>query len=768
MRISQKLSEQVFSIATREDLAQWVRDVEQELAGVTWRPLGDIENNIHTVEVASDPALALVERPTNSIDALLDLRARERGEKAATPHAAARAWWGVPAEGLSAMSDADRRMLADHVRVTMLESGVDDRPTIVIEDSGTGQHPDDFPKTHLSLLGSNKKSSTHVMGVYNAGGAASYKFAKGNALLISRLAPSLLGDREDEIGVTVVRYDPLDPDRYKSGMYVYMVAKDHTILRLGIPKLPDLDHGTHVKLVEYELPRYARGAHEPKSSLWHLFHAALPDPALPFRVIETRKARFKGMKGPAERRVVSGLIHLLGNPGTADYSDTRTITLGPEIGSITLRYFVLNEGREPDNYTTAEQGLTIMLNGQRQIAKDRAWLKRHTELYFLYKRLLVFVDGTALTSAARRDVFASTRETGVDSPLAKKLLDAVMQELDQDEELAVLDEQAKQRALASATKTTTERVKKQLVTQIGAFLRGVGGVRDKGPRELKRVKRRRPKPSPRPPRPIDDSAMLEVPDLVRIVQKPLHIEQGSTAALWLEINAKNDFFPKYSESLSVVVGAEMKDHVRVVSQGRLLGGRMRAVISASRESPIGTSSLKVALVVPSLGVLLTDEGTIEVEAPEEDSGKPDGKKEGEPQIEITWIRRDKWGEFSPAWDEETAGECQIYRDDPKDETAITRVVWVLNESFVPYEKVVAEKKLSEEAMKTFRERYEFPIAFGLFRQRMAEESEEKQADEAGKSQEIPAQYTRGERSRLARAVLLAIDPDINLAQSAST
>ncbi len=195
---------------------------------------------------------------------------------------------------------------------------------------------------------------------------------------------------------------------------------------------------------------------------------------------------------------------------------------------------------------------------------------------------------------------------------------------------------------------------------------------------------------------------------------------------------------------------------------------MRAVISASRESPIGTSSLKVALVVPSLGVLLTDEGTIEVEAPEEDSGKPDGKKEGEPQIEITWIRRDKWGEFSPAWDEETAGECQIYRDDPRDETAITRVVWVLNESFVAYEKVVAEKKLSEEAMKTFRERYEFPIAFGLFRQRMAEESEEKQADEAGKSQEIPAQYTRGERSRLARAVLLAIDPDINLAQSAST
>lgn len=768
MRISKKLSQQVFSIASRDELAKWILDVERELGGITWRPLGDIENNIHTVEVASDAALALVERPTNSIDALLDLRARERNEKAETPHAAARAWWNVPPEGLSAMSDADRRALADHARVTMLESGVADRPTIVIEDSGTGQHPDDFPKTHLSLLGSNKKSSTHVMGVYNAGGAASYKFAKGNAVVISRLAPSLLDGREDETGVTVVRYDPLDPEKYKSGMYVYMVAKDKTILRLDVPSLPEIGHGTHVKLLEYELPKYSRGAHEPKSSLWHLFHAALPDPALPFRIIETRQSRFKGMKGAVERRVVSGLIHLLGNPGTADYSDTRSIALGPEIGDITLRYFVLNEGREPENYTTAEQALTITLNGQRQIAKDRAWLKRQTELYFLYKRLLVFVDGTALTNASKRDVFASTRETGVDSPLAKTILDAVIQELDQDEELSVLDEQAKQRALASATKTTTERVRKQLVSQIGAYLRGVTGGAVRGVGEPSRTKKRRPKPSPRPPRPIDDHAMQEIPDCLRIAQKPLRIEQGATAALWLEINAKNDFFPRYSEGLSVVVGADMKDYVHAVSKGRLLGGRMRVVLAASSEAPISTSSLKVGLVVPSLGVLLTDEGAVQVIAPEGDSAKPNTNANREPHIEITWIRRDKWSEFSPAWDEETAGECQIHREDQKDSTAITKIVWVLNESFAAYEKVVAEKKLSEETMKTFRERYEFPVAFGLFRQRMAEEAEEKQADDAGKSQEIPADYARGERARLARAVLLAIEPDIQLTQSADT
>ena len=84
------------------------------------------------------------------------------------------------------MSDEARRKLAEMLQVTMLESGDAQRPTIVIQDRGTGQHPDDFPKTLLSLLESNKKELSHVMGVYNAGGAASYRFAS-YTIIVSRL-----------------------------------------------------------------------------------------------------------------------------------------------------------------------------------------------------------------------------------------------------------------------------------------------------------------------------------------------------------------------------------------------------------------------------------------------------------------------------------------------------------------------------------------------------------------------------------------------------
>lgn len=763
MKLPGNLSERIFEIRTQEEIDDWIRQVDKVAGGIAWTPVGGIDNNVHTVEVSSDPALALVERPTNSIDALLDLRARERGETAPSPHEAARRWWEVPKGGLSEMSEKERRDLADAIRVTMRESEVDDSPTIEIQDRGTGQHPDDFGGTLLSLLASNKKTSTHVMGVYNAGGAATYKFAR-STIVASRLAPALLDGREDAIGITIVRYNPLDPERYKSGVYEYLTAADGTTLRLELPELPELAYGTYIKLIEYQLPRYARAAHEPKQSLWHLFHAALPDPALPFRIVETRTDRFPGLKGTPTRRVVSGLLHLLQRPGTADYSDERKLDLGPDNGHITLRYFVLNEGTDPDAYTTSDQGLTITLNGQRQITKDRLWLRRNLELFFIYKRLVVLIDGTTLTSAAKRSMFASTRETGVDSPLARLILDRVLQELREDESLDALDELAKQRTLADATKTTTDKIKRQLARDVAAFMGGGLGGNKGGAKKPTRKKKRKKRGGTPPP--VDDSLMLDVPDRLAIVTDPLTIERGDTTSLRLEVNAKNGFLPRYASGLSVIFGPELKDHVHVSSVGRLLGGRVRVTVAAADDAPLLSTSMKVALVVEDLGVLLTAEGKIEVIEPKEED-EHDRKRGGEPNIDVRWVGRNTWQAFDPPWDEEMVGDCVIYRDDPNDGSAITKVEWILNESFGPYETVVEEKKLGEAAIKTFKEGYEYPVCFGLFKQRLAEESKEREADEEGHSIEVPDDYVRGEKARLARAVLMAKDPDINLAERAS-
>jgi hypothetical protein len=759
--LSRDLSEQVFELVDAASTQAWLLEADKELGGVSWRHLGGIENNVHTVEVASDPALALVERPINGIDALLDLAARERGESAPSPHAGAQRWYGVPSGGLSAMSESDRRELAELLQISMLESGEAQRPTVVIQDKGTGQHPEDFHVTLLSLLASNKKDKTHQMGVYNAGGAASCKFA-AFTIVASRLAPSLLNGRPDEIGLSVVRYNPLDPDRYKSGTYEYLVAKDGSIIRLELAELPALAHGTCVKLIEYGLSKYARGAHEPKQSLWHLFHAALPDPALPLRIVETRSDRFSGVRG-LERRTVSGLLHLLSRPGTADYADDRTIDLGPEIGKLRLRYFVLNEGTDPDAYTKSDQGLTVTLNGQRQITKDRHWVKRNAEVHFLYKRLVIVVDGTGLTNAAKRAVFSSTRETGVDSPEAKRILDRVAQELLDDESLGELDELARQRVLQDATKTTTDKVKRQLASQIGAYLKGeLGGAKGGKPR---RRKRRRGGGGGGKAPDVDDSLMLDKPDVLKILSDPIEIEPGATAALRLEINAKNGFLPKHADALSVVFGEELREHVTVRSTGRLLGGKVRVTLEAGEDAPLTQSSMQVALVVPELGVLLTANGTIKVVEPKKDT-REDPRTGGEPNIDVSWVGREKWSTFEPTWNEQTVGLCIIHREDASATAEITKVEWVMNEAFAPYEQVIQEKQLTEHTMRTFQEAYEYPVLFGLFRQALAEDLKEREADERGGTVEIPDDYVLGERARMARAVLMAMEPEMKLAEVA--
>lgn len=403
MRLSPELSAQVFEITTEEELRDWLLAVETNVGGLRWDDLGGLDNNPHSVEVASDPAAALVERVTNAIDSVIDLMACTRGETADSPHEAARRWYKVPAGGVSLMSVSERQGLANMIRVANHESGQADQPTVVIQDGGTGQLPDEFRETLLSLMKSNKKTKYHQIGVYNAGSAATYAFCN-YTVMVSRRAPQLLNGAPDEIGVVVVRYNPLDPERFKSGTYEFCTDVNGGILRLELPggELPTLPWGVYVKHIAYELSNYSRSAHEPKSSLHHLFHAALPDPPMPFWIEERRTSRFKWAQGQAERRVVSGLIARLRRPGIADYNDERPMQLGPDQGHVVLRYFVLNPGQEPEAFTTPQQGLAFVLNGQRQGTKDRYWVKRNTGLNYLWRRLVVMIDCNGLTSGAKR------------------------------------------------------------------------------------------------------------------------------------------------------------------------------------------------------------------------------------------------------------------------------------------------------------------------------------------------------------------------------
>jgi len=757
-KINAKLSKELFTINNQKDLEAWLEEAKKSLGGVSWKPLGQNENNVHTVEVASDPALALIERPTNSIDALLDLKHLELGEKASSPHEAAQKWFGVPKGGLSEASSKELQKLnlADLIRITVHESGDGNRPTISIQDQGTGQHPHDFEDTLLSLHGSNKKSARHLMGVYGAGGSASYRFAH-STIVVSRRAPSLLEGRPDEIGMTLVRYNKLDAEKYKTGRYEYLVTSDGKIPRLDLTEVPDLMYGTYVKLIEYQIDKYSGPAYAPQRSLYQLLHAALPDPALPVRVVETRAKRYAGVKGEQERRQINGLQYLLNREETSDYKEVRRIPVGRDMGHITLRYFVLSDKKQ-NPYTTAAQGLTITLNGQRQVIKERAWLKRKLELFFLFKRLIVLVDATELSSEAKREMFSSTRESGVDTQVTREILDLVIQEIQDDEDLYAFEEAAKSEALKGATERTSTKVKKHLATEIGAYLQGAmrgskGGKKKTSPK------------GPRKPtiRNTDDSEMLEIPDKLRIISDLIRVEQGRNGSFRLEINAKNDFLPKYEAGLSVVIGPELKDHIEVRSKGRLLGGRVRVSLSVSDNAPIGKSSAKVALVIPELGVMLSDEKGLEVTEPKPE--KDDGKSGGDLDIKIQWVKQDKWEGLGDDWDENKVGMCEVHRGDPVRTDVITRAEWTLNEDFEPLRRVIEARQLSEAQFKSLMDAYEYPVALGLFHQQLAIDEADSKAEEEGREGNVPRDYQKSEQIRLASAVLLALQPEIHLAEA---
>jgi hypothetical protein len=339
------------------------------------------------------------------------------------------------------------------------------------------------------------------------------------------------------------------------------------------------------------------------------------------------------------------------------------------------------------------------------------------------------------------------------------MLDRVISEMREDENLYELDEVAKQKALQTATKSTTDKIKRKLATQIAAMVAGgLSGGRGGGARPPTSPPRRRGTPPV-----VDDALMLEVPDVLQVVSDPVRIQRGRTAALRLHINAKNDFMPKYSDRLTIVLGPEIRDHVTIRTRGRLLGGQMRITLEAGAEASLGVSSLKVALVIYELGVLLTAEGTIEVIEPVERE-EQDKARGGEPNVEVYWHGRERWD--AAGWNGDSVGDCLVYREDSSKPNAITRVVWNLNEAFGPYERVVEAKKMGEAALKTFKEGYEYPVLVALFEQRLAEDKKEAEADEEGRSYEIPDDYVAGEKARLARSILMAMEPEIQLAQAA--
>ena len=283
----------LFGIQRSDHVDSFLRDLyEKAPGGWKWRSLGDRDANAANVEVLSEPGPALVERITNAMDAMLELRHQQEGcpdPGPPSPRQASEAWFGIQGGTLSrAKDDQSISSLAPNIRVELLDSGQPKRPTVTVTDKGIGQHPADLPRTILSLGESNKIDRHYLCGAYGQGGSAAFAWCE-YTILVSRRRVEHVDGHLDLVGWTVVRRH--DDARFKTYTYQYLTTDTEEISTCHPSSLSQVDfrHGTYISHISYEVGRQLEKKYLLDS--YRYVNSLLFDPVIPYTLYHYRASK---------------------------------------------------------------------------------------------------------------------------------------------------------------------------------------------------------------------------------------------------------------------------------------------------------------------------------------------------------------------------------------------------------------------------------------------------------------------------------------------
>ena len=144
---------------------------------------------------------------------------------------------------------------------------------------------------------------------------------------------------------------------------------------------------------------------------------------------------------------------------------------------------------------------------------------------------------------------------------------------------------------------------------------------------------------------------------------------------------------------------------------------------------------------------------LEVVNPPEPNRSGRGGQEEDTGPEIHWISKDQWETdiAGKTFTSKTVGD--VTADDEK-------TVIFVNRDFAMLAKAMGSRNLTSAMIEIRRDRYLYPVACGLWLQHHENQTipVENRPDDA---------YLEGEMARLAEAVIVAIDPDVDLASVTS-
>lgn len=434
----------LFNAHTEEEINKILEDNSIFGKNSNWKPYGNNQGNFGTFESQQNhPVPALIEKITNSIDAILIKECKLRGidpkssDAPRTMNSAVEQFYDVKDGEIGELSEKGRRQLAENIQI--LAVGERSQPSIVIYDCGEGQKPESFEHSFLSLHRNNKTNIHFVQGKYNMGSTGAVVFCGDNKYqLIGSKRCAELEDNESNFGFTLVRRHPLSKDEElefgKATWYEYF-APDGIIPQFPIVEL-DLglynrafQFGSIVKLYSYQLPRGSKS--DITLDLWrdlnqYMFHLPLP--------ISVYEKRDYAGKTPSKT--------VLGNRTriTIDSRDKIYTTISFNVpkeaglGDIPIEVIVFNADVDHGEFIK-NKSIIFTQNGQVHGFEGQSFISQDLGYSIIKRHVLIHVDCTEIPTTIRQDLFMSNRTHLKQGPKTEKLRDVIIDVLKKSSEL---------------------------------------------------------------------------------------------------------------------------------------------------------------------------------------------------------------------------------------------------------------------------------------------------------------------------------------------